>query len=59
MKILGMSKGLGHIRHTVELTERDLYFLEKVLIDYTIADQQEYNHKADLVKVIAEMLEDY
>ena len=47
------------IAHKVELTEKDLYFLEKVLLDYTIQDQQEYNHKADIIKLIEEMLQDY
>lgn len=47
------------IAHKVELTEKDLYFLEKVLLDYTIQDQEEYNHKTDIIKLIEEMIQDY
>ena len=49
----------GELHHKVQLTEKDLYFLEKVLIDYTIQDQQEYNHKIDIIKLIEEMIQDY
>lgn len=59
MKVIGMSKGLGHVSHTVELTEKDLLLLEQMIDFFVSENKAEHEHVKEVDILIKEMLSDY